>query len=226
MRALLLSTAALAWLAACGPRSNANNVGAAGNETGMTGDTAAVAPGATTGVDTTGMGGASDSTSTAAILTTLSTANSQEIREGQLAQQRAQHASVRQFGRRLEHDHQANLEQERQLAEQLGVSQQLPGDTGVAGPTKAVPAALDKRGAAFDTAFVRYEIDAHRTNIDRIQNQMIPAVQDRQVKQYLQQTVTAMQGHLQQAQQIQEQLGGGDSTGTDSAAMGRDSTNP
>jgi len=232
MRALLLSTAALAWLAACGPRSNtnANNVGAAGNETGMTHDTMNMAPGAAkAGLDTTGMGAAgSDSMSTAGILTTLSTANLQEIQEGRLAQQQASNAAVKSFGRALERDHQANLQQGHQLAQKLGVSQQLPSDTGPASATNAVPAELQgKHGADFDRAFIQRAIDDHRTNIDRIQNQMIPAAKEPQLKQFLQKTVKAMQGHLQQAQQIQQRLGGSDSTKkTDSAAAGYDSANP
>src|SRR5689334_17551760 len=98
MRVLLLSTAALAWLTACRPRSNTNNetgaardTGTVGHETGAMGDTTGM-PGA----DTTRMNPqGSDSLSAAGILTTLSTANLQEIREGRYAEQHAKSAAVK-----------------------------------------------------------------------------------------------------------------------------------
>jgi putative membrane protein len=224
MKTLLLSAAALVWLAACGPRGNRGDRSTT-NETGMRGDTLGVVP----RTDTVNAGAANpgaanaDLSTPAGILTVLSTANLQEIQEAQYAQQRASSAAVKALARRLEADHKANLQQGRQVAKQLGVSQQLPSDTSVATPTNEPAELMGRQGADFDRAFVQHEIEAHQTNIDRIQNQMIPAAQDPQLKRYLQQTVTAMEGHLQRAQQVQRQLGSGDSSSRADSAVSNDS---
>jgi len=141
----------------------------------------------------------------AGILTTLSTANMQEIQEAKYARNHSNNAAVKSLARKLETDHTANLQKGRQLADKLGVSQRLPTDSA---QTNAAPAQLQGlQGAALDSAFVAYQAEAHRGNIDRIRSQMIPAARDAQLKQYLQQTVTAMEGHLRQIQQVEGQLG-------------------
>jgi putative membrane protein len=209
MQQLYAAAAALVWLAACGPRGNANR---AGRETGMAGDTASVtrapAVGGDTGVSAGRPGAAgvrTDSMDAAGILTMLSTANLQEIHEAQYVQKNTKNAAVKALARKLEADHSANLQKARKLANQLGVSQRLPSDSAQA---NAAPAQLQgMTGAALDSAFVAQQAEAHQTNIDRIRSQMIPAAQNAQLKQYLQQTLAAMQGHLRQVQQVQRQLG-------------------
>jgi putative membrane protein len=224
VRILSLSTASLVWLAACGPGGDANRTrgaGGTGNETGMGGDTAAVTGGGNynRGMDT-GMGGARTGTDTslggagrmggetldaAGILTMLAIANTQEIQEARFVQNHGSTAAVKSLARKLETDHKANMQKGRTIAGQLGVSGRLPTDTTAA---DAAPAQLQgMTGAALDRAYVQHQIEAHRTNIDRIRNQMLPAAQDAQLKQYLQQTVTAMEGHLKQVQQVEQRLG-------------------
>jgi putative membrane protein len=205
MRGLGIATVALVWLAACGPRDRANRTGdvggvadtdRVGNETGMTGDTAPV---------TRGGAGASDSMDAAGILTTLSTANLQEIQEAKYVRSNARSAAVKSLARTLETDHAANLAKGRKLALELGVSQRLPSDSA---PSKGAPAQLEGvRGAALDSAFVAHQAEAHQANIDRIRNRMLPTAQEPKLQQYLQQTVTAMEGHLRQIEAVRQQLG-------------------
>jgi putative membrane protein len=226
VRVLSLSAASLVWLAACGPGGDTNRergAGGAGNETGMTGDTAAVTGGgnynrgmdtgmgmggARTGADT-GMGGAGrmggETLDAAGILTMLTIANTQEIQEARFVQNHGSTAAVKSLARKLETDHKANMQKGRTIAGQLGVRGRLPTDSAAA---DAAPTQLQgMTGAALDRAYVQHQLEAHRTNIDRIRNQMLPAAKDAQLKQYLQQTVTAMEGHLKQVQQVEQQLG-------------------
>jgi putative membrane protein len=70
-----------------------------------------------------------------------------------------------------------------------------------------MPAELQgKTGAEFDRAFVQHQIQLHQSNIQKIQNQMLPAVQEPQLKAYLQKTVKAMQGHLATLEQTEQQI--------------------
>ena len=64
-----------------------------------------------------------------------------------------------------------------------------------------------KTGSDFDRAFVQHEIDDHQSNIDKIEKQILPSIQNEQVKSYLQKTVTEMQSHLSSLKQVQQQLG-------------------
>ncbi|MFL5490289.1 MAG: DUF4142 domain-containing protein, partial [Gemmatimonadales bacterium] len=62
-------------------------------------------------------------------------------------------------------------------------------------------------GSDFDKAFVQHEIDDHKANIEKIETQIMPSLQNEQVKAYMQKTLTAMQGHLSSLQKVQQQLG-------------------
>ena len=72
--------------------------------------------------------------------------------------------------------------------------------------TAGVLALRGLQGAAFDSAFVAAQIEAHEANLDAIRNQLLPAAQDAQVRQFLQKTQTAMEKHLAGLQEIQGQL--------------------
>ncbi|HZA97954.1 MAG TPA: DUF4142 domain-containing protein, partial [Gemmatimonadales bacterium] len=58
----------------------------------------------------------------------------------------------------------------------------------------------------FDRAFVQHQIQLHENNIQKIQTQLLPAVEEPQVKAYLQKTLKAMQGHLATLQKTEQQL--------------------
>jgi putative membrane protein len=76
-----------------------------------------------------------------------------------------------------------------------------------ASDSAAMPTDLQaKTGAEFDRAFIQHEIDDHQSNVDKIQKQILPSLQNEQIKTYLQKTVTEMQGHLSSLKQVQQQL--------------------
>jgi len=205
MRRLCLSAAALVWIVACGPRDRTKQTGAAGDttNTGLTVDT--IPPAGAPGAVADSMPGGNSSMDETAVLTTLSTANMQEIQEASYAEANASSAAVKALARKLEADHRANLQQSRQIASRLGVSQRLPTDSA---QSKAAPPKLaGLHGAALDSLFLSAQADAHRANIDRIRTRMLPAARDPQLKRYLQQTLTAMEGHLRQIEQTQQALG-------------------
>jgi putative membrane protein len=116
---------------------------------------------------------------------------------------------VKQIAKKLAADHTKNREQVRALAQKVNVSlTPAQGGSVSAADSVALPADLQqKSGTEFDRAFIQYQIDAHQSNIQRIQNQIVPAVQEDEIKTYLQKTVTEMQGHVRSLQQVQQQLG-------------------
>jgi putative membrane protein len=159
----------------------------------VAGDTAAASAGATT---------------PAAVLSQLYVANTTEIQLSKLAAKKAVSPKVKQVATKLAADHAKNREEERALARKLNISL-TPAALGDAAPeSTAVPPELQgKTGTELDRAFVEHEIKEHQANIEKIQNQLLPATQNAEVKAYLQKTLTAIQGHLVSLKQVQQKLG-------------------
>ena len=143
------------------------------------------------------------------VLSQMNLANTTEIQLSSMAAKKASSAQVKQIATKLVADHTKNRLQVRALAQKLNVK--LTPSQGAnlsAADSAALPADLQgKTGADFDRAFVQHEIDDHQSNIDKIEKQILPSIQNEQVKAYLQKTVTAMQEHLSSLKQVQQRLG-------------------
>jgi putative membrane protein len=142
------------------------------------------------------------------VLSQMNVANTTEIQLATVATKKASSPQVKQIARKLLTDHTKNRQQVRALAQKLNVSL-TPGQGGSvsASDSAAMPTDLQaKTGAEFDRAFIQHEIDDHQSNVDKIQKQILPSLQNEQIKTYLQKTVTEMQGHLSSRKQVQQQL--------------------
>jgi len=142
------------------------------------------------------------------VLSQMNVANTTEIQLATVATKKASSPQVKQIARKLLTDHTKNRQQVRALAQKLNVSL-TPGQGGSvsASDSAAMPTDLQaKTGAEFDRAFIQHEIDDHQSNVDKIQKQILPSLQNEQIKTYLQKTVTEMQGHLSSLKQVQQQL--------------------
>jgi putative membrane protein len=209
MRTLWLSSAVFVVLA-CSSGDNRR-----GGDTGMA-DSAAgglsshdTMPSMSDSGVTTGAVSGNTAATPVGILSELNVANTTEIQLSTLASKKASSAQVKAIARKLATDHTRNREQVRALAQKLDVTlTPKQGGSVSAADSAAMPADLEgKSGADFDQAFVQHEIQDHQANIDRIQSQILPSVQNDQIKSYLQKTVTEMQGHLSSLKQVQQQLG-------------------
>jgi putative membrane protein len=199
MRPHVTTIMGLALLLACGggDREAAPAGGTAGgaNETGMSADTAST--GTPTGEGEASLGG---------ILSRLELANTAEMQTSELATKQARAPAVKRMAEQLLTHHRQNRTELRTLAKQKGVDL-VPAQGGsTARDTAGVLALRSLEGADFDTAFVAGQIEAHRTNIDAIRHQMLPAAQDAEVRQFLQKTQAAMEKHLAGLEEIQSQL--------------------
>lgn len=207
MRWILLPATALVVLAGCSPRTDRTETAGAPGETGM----------ASTDTSMTGTGGTGSATGSAGatiptadvsgVLTQLAAANKAEIQQAQAAAKKASMTTVRQFANQLVKDHKANSEELQQVAKQAGVS--LADASASSESQSATMGELQgKSGMEFDRAFIAAQIDAHQRNLDKIRNQLLPSTDQPAVRDYLQQTASAMEGHLASAKQLQQDLGG------------------
>ena len=143
------------------------------------------------------------------VLSQLAAANKLEIQQAQAAAKKATTPTVRQYAQQLLKDHKANAQKLQQVAKQAGVTL---ADTGAQTTTESQSATMGelegKSGKEFDQAFIAAQITAHEQNIDKIRNQLLPSTDQPAVRDYLQQTASAMEGHLASAKQLQQDLGG------------------
>ncbi|MGE5091381.1 MAG: DUF4142 domain-containing protein [Bacillota bacterium] len=186
---------ALAVVAACTSGEKANRNAAQSGT--MAGDTTMAAMPA----DTTTKRAAAPALDDASIVTQLAQADMAEVQQARTALKESKNATVRSLARKLETDHAAHLRQMRDLAAKLKVP--APDSSSV----PAAPELAGKTGAAFDSAFVLHAIDDHQKDIDKLQNTMLPAAQNAELKTLIQQTVPKLQAHLALAQTAERKLG-------------------
>ena len=203
----LRAAAMLLLLSACSSENNRRT-----GDTGM----AEGAPGGISSRDTmrsamadTGAVGGNGEATPAGVLSQMNVANTTEIQLSTLATKKGSSAQVKQIARKLVADHTKNREEVRALAQKVNVSL-VPAQGGNVSSKDSVAMPEDLKnlsGTNFDKAWLRYQIEAHNSNIQRIQNQTLPSVQEPEIRTYLQKTLTAMQGHLASLEQVQQEVG-------------------
>lgn len=140
----------------------------------------------------------------AAIVGIFDAANGWDISTGSLAAKKATRKDVKEFGAQLARDHKSVRQQGRDLAKKLGVT-----------PTPvAKDFALKKdydetmkklrglSGAAFDKAFLEHEVAYHKAVIDAVTNSFLPAIQNAEVKAFVQKVAPAFDAHLKMAENL------------------------
>lgn len=121
-----------------------------------------------------------------------------EVALGRMAMEKAQSEQIKEFARHVAEDHARNNQKLQQAAQQAGV--RLP-----AQPQPDEQATIQRlqslSGQEFDRAFADQMVKDHQQAIALNQSQArggeVPAIRD-----YAQQTLPALQQHLQQAQQV------------------------
>jgi len=136
------------------------------------------------------------------------TAGEIDIKNGELALQRAQSSEVRAFAQDMVRDHKAVNEKALGLVKKLKVTPQ-DNDTSKAltKDAEAKRAALAKlSGAAFDKAYVEHEIAYHKTVNGALQGTLIPAASNAELKDLLRTGLKIFQGHEQHAEHVVQAL--------------------
>lgn len=147
----------------------------------------------------------------------VSTSDSVEVAISQLAMEKATSPQVREFAQRMVRDHNASRLQSKQLFTGLGLvplthptAQQI-----ATNGERAMNDLQGQSGAAFDRAFIDFQVTHHETMLGALDNTMIPVTTQDEMETLLRSMRTAIAAHLQQARQIQAGLAreGADTTG-------------
>ena len=140
----------------------------------------------------------------AAIVGIFDAANTWDIGTGTVAATRATRADIKAFAKQLARDHKSVQQQGRDLAKKLGVT-----PTPVAKDFALLKDYHDTmkklaglKGADFDKAFLEHEVAYHKAVINAVTTQFLPAIQNAELKTFVQNVAPAFQAHLKMAENL------------------------
>ena len=145
----------------------------------------------------------------------VQTANRIDISQARLALRKSTNPQVKEFANQMISDHTALEKSVSDLANKLGVKEE-PSATA----TQLKQQAADEskklsslKGKDFDREYASHEVAYHQAVIDAATSTLIPNARNAELKSALQGAAPLLQGHLQHAQQLQQSLQGGSSSG-------------
>lgn len=173
-------------------------------DTTMAMDTTAMAP-APAGAAAGEAGAMTD----AQVVTQVSAANAAEIAAGTVGADEATAADVKSFARKMVEDHQRLQGQLDSLATRLAIAAAPPQTDTLADAFAARRDSLkgEAAGKNWDRSFMDLQVRMHESTLDLL-NRAVSSTQNADLRGALQQAVTVVQGHLDQARQILSGLGG------------------
>ncbi len=130
--------------------------------------------------------------------------NMEEIKLGQLAQQRASSADVKNFAKMMVEGHTKALSDLKGLAQTKQVS--LPDSTTKDGLDHYGKLDEEKNGSDFDRKYCDMMVDAHKDAIDRFERAAGDNNADAQIKQWASSMIPDLRSHLDQALTCQNKL--------------------
>jgi putative membrane protein len=140
------------------------------------------------------------------IVAIFDAANTYDIETGNLAVAKGSSKVVRDFGAMLARDHRMVRQQGRDLAKSLGVTPTPPRAFALAkAHVDAMHSLRGLKGAAFDRAFLKHEVDFHNAVIDAVNQTLMPAIQNAQVKDMVTKVAPAFAAHRDAAQNLLNQ---------------------
>lgn len=152
-----------------------------------------------------GMAAVRDSATVEELLAELAAANAGGLEAAGLAAERAVDPAVRELARTLAADHERTRARLQSLAAEMGLPPPQPVDD-VRVPGLQGDALGGLQGVELDRAFVRGQIEAHRSGINAIQNHLLAAARGERERQYLEETLTAMRAHLASLEEVRARL--------------------
>jgi len=149
-------------------------------------------------------------------------ANTADIETSGLAAKKAVHEDVLALGRTFAEAHTQVRQQGRDLAKKLGVTPTPPKpDQGAMDHAAAMKKLRAAKGDEFDRAYLAHEVAYHRAVIDAINQTLLPAIKNPELKAFVVQVAPAFQGHLVAAEKLAQKYGAQASAAPAAARSGR-----
>jgi putative membrane protein len=143
----------------------------------------------------------------AAIVAIFDLANTADIETGKLGAERASNKEVRDYGTMLSSVHTEVRQKGRDLAKKLGVTPVLPSDNSMARDHAAAMKKLRAlHGAEFDRAFLQHEESFHAAVIAAVKTTLLPAIQNKELKDFVASLAPAFEAHRVMAEHLQKKI--------------------
>ena len=148
----------------------------------------------------------------------LDEANMADSVWGAIAATKGTNASVKAFGRDMMRDHHALRKQGQDLAKQLNLTPQPPGNDTLPTTLTTMSDSLktQAKGPAWDKAYIDHEVAVHQSVITLLETAQT-AAQDTSLKALITRAQPLIQAHLTKAQDIQSKLGAATTASTGGA---------
>jgi len=137
------------------------------------------------------------------------TANQVDIDNAKLAEKKSKNADVIEFAKLMATDHQSVIDKAVALVTKLGVtpkdnvlSKKLNADA-----AKTRKSLSEKKGAAFDKAYIDNEVAYHKAVIGVVENVLITQAQNAELKDLLVKVMPTFRAHLAHAEMVQSNYG-------------------
>lgn len=140
------------------------------------------------------------------ILYVLHAANLAEMEQARVAQTKAKNGRVKRFASMMLKDHGEADSSGNDVAKKVRASLS-PSDTSrrLEADAKQLGSSIAaQKGNEFDRTYIDAQVKEHRAVLDAIDKELLPAVKADDVKQLVQTVRTKVQGHLEEAEQIQK----------------------
>jgi putative membrane protein len=141
------------------------------------------------------------------IVALLDEANAADSTAGAVAATKGTAAAVREFARRMMHDHHELRAQGQALATKLKVTPAAPSDDPLAPAAQKEMNTLNStaKGKDFDRAYIDAEVDVHKAVLE-VATKGAGITQTAELKNLIQKAAPVIQGHLDKAEAIQKTL--------------------
>jgi putative membrane protein len=135
-------------------------------------------------------------------------ANSAEIEQGKLAQNKAKAASVKKFAAMMVKHHGEAKAEQAKLFKQLSLTptQSQKATALQQDAEKTLTSLRSATGTSFDASYIDSQVEAHQKVLDALDNDLLPAATDQQLIDALNKMKATVKSHLQEAKTIQAEL--------------------
>lgn len=139
------------------------------------------------------------------IVAITAAANDAEVDQGNLARAKAKDPRIRDFAAMMvDHHSEARREQRN-----LNIPELASADSDRR--TREAQAAFQnlqhEQEGEFDAAYLHLQIEEHRSVLEALKRELVPAAKDPQLKAFLQKIMPTIESHLAQAERLQEEMG-------------------
>lgn len=143
----------------------------------------------------------------AAVIGIFEYANARDVETAGLAAQRSESDGVKELARTFVQDHRNLRQQVRGLAEKVDITPTRPtDDEAKMTHAKVMETLRSKSGSAFDAAWLDHEIAYHEMVIRTLTEQLLPAIQNAELKAFVEKAAPAFRSHLASAKELKAKV--------------------